>query len=204
MQVATKQSYTPAEYLELEEKAECKSEYINGQIFPMAGGSTNHNTIALNLSSELNFAFKQQDYKVFMGDVRLWIPDKQIYTYPDVMVIAGETQYFSNRTDTIVNPLIIAEILSKSTKSYDRQAKFADYRAISSFQEYILIDQTRIHVEQYSKTGEKQWILQEYDEQDEAIALKSVSLQILLLDLYKKVNFEAINLEAKADSQQLD
>ena len=90
MQVATKQSYTPAEYLELEEKAEYKSEYINGQIFPMTGGSTNHNKIALNLSSELNFAFRQQDYEVYIGDVRLWISDKQIYTYPDVMLIAGE------------------------------------------------------------------------------------------------------------------
>ena len=157
MQVITKQTYTPAEYLELEEKAEYKSEYINGQIFPMTGGSTNHNTIALNLSTELNFAFKQQDCKVFMGDVRLWIPDKNIYTYPDVMVTEGETQYFSNRTDTITNALIIAEVLSKSTQGYDRQAKFEDYRTIPSFQEYLLIDQTRIYVEQYAKTGEKRW-----------------------------------------------
>lgn len=190
MQVATKQSYTPAEYLELEEKAEYKSEYVNVQIFPMTGGSTNHNKIALNLSSELNFAFKQQDYEVFIGDVRLWIPDKQIYTYPDVMVIAGGTQYFSNRTDTITNPLIIVEVLSKATQGYDRQAKFADYRTIPSFQEYLLIDQTRIYVEQYAKTGEKRWELREYNAEDEAISLSSVGLQIFLKDLYNKVNFE--------------
>ncbi len=190
MQVATKQFYTPAEYLELEEKAEYKSEYINGQIFPMAGGSINHNTIALNLSSELNLAFKHQDYKVFMGDVRLWIPDKQIYTYPDVMVTEGETQYFSNRTDTITNALIIAEVLSKSTQGYDRQAKFEDYRTIPSFQEYLLIDQTRIYVEQYAKTGEKRWELRVYNDEDETISLSSVALEISLKDLYNKVNFE--------------
>ncbi len=190
MQVATNRSYTPAEYLELEEKAEYKSEYINGQIFPMAGGSINHNTIALNLSSELNLAFKHQDYKVFMGDVRLWIPDKQIYTYPDVMVTEGETQYFSNRTDTITNALIIAEVLSKSTQGYDRQAKFEDYRTIPSFQEYLLIDQTRIYVEQYAKTGEKRWELRVYNAEDETISLSSVALEISLKDLYNKVNFE--------------
>ncbi|MBW4664935.1 MAG: Uma2 family endonuclease [Chroococcus sp. CMT-3BRIN-NPC107] len=192
MQVVTKQSYTPAEYLELEEKAEYKSEYINGQIFPMAGGSTNHNTIALNLSSELNFAFKQQDYKVFIGDVRLWIPDKQIYTYPDVMVIEGNPTYYNNRTDTITNPLIIAEVLSKSTQGYDRQAKFADYRTIPSFQEYLLIDQTRIYAEHFAKTGEKRWELQVYNAEDEVISLSSVSWQISLKDLYNKVNFKLV------------
>ena len=190
MQVATKQSYTPAEYLELEEKAEYKSEYNNGQIFPMTGGSTNHNKIALNLSSALNFAFSEQDYEVYMGDVRLWIPDKKIYTYPDAMVTEGETQYFSNRTDTITNALIIAEVLSKSTQGYDRQAKFADYRTIPGFQEYLLIDQTRIYVEQYAKTGEKRWELRVYNAEDEEISLSSIPLQISLKKLYNKVNFE--------------
>jgi len=190
MQVATEQSYTPTEYLELEEKAEYKSEYVNGQIFPMTGGSTNHNKISLNLSFALNIAFRAQDYEIYMGDVRLWIPDKQIYTYPDVMLIAGGTQYFSNRTDTITNPLIIAEVLSKSTQGYDRQAKFADYRTIPGFQEYLLINQTRIYVEQYAKTGTKRWELREYNAEDESISLNSVALQISLKDLYNKVNFE--------------
>lgn len=189
MQVAT-QTYTPAEYLELEEKAEYKSEYINGQIFPMTGGSTNHNKIALNLSFALNFAFRAQDYEIYIGDVRLWIPDKQIYTYPDVMLIEGKAAYYNNRTDTITNPLMIAEVLSKSTQGYDRQAKFEDYRTIPSFQEYLLIDQTRIYVEQYAKTGEKRWELRVYNDEDETISLSSVALEISLKDLYNKVNFE--------------
>ena len=195
MQVTEQQYYTPEEYLKLEEAAEYKSEYIDGQIIPMAGGSTNHNRISLNLSAALNFAFRQQDYEVFMGDVRLWIPKKRIYTYPDVMIVAGEPEYFNNRTDTILNPQVIVEVLSKSTKGYDREDKFEAYRTINTFQEYLLIDQTRIHVEQFSKTGKKRWSLYEYDEEDEAISLTSVPFQISLLDLYNKVKFDVVESE---------
>jgi Uma2 family endonuclease len=85
MQAIEQRYYTPEEYLELETVAEYKSEYIDGQIIPIAGGSTKHNQISLNLSSELNFAFKRQAYSVYMSDVRLWIPERRIYTYPDVM-----------------------------------------------------------------------------------------------------------------------
>jgi Uma2 family endonuclease len=193
MQTYQKQRYySPEEYLELEDAADYKSEYIDGQIIPMAGGTTNHNRIALNFSSALNFAFRQQDYEVFMTDVRLWIPNKQIYTYPDVMVVAGEPEYFNNRTDTITNPQVIIEVLSKSTKGYDRERKFEAYRTISTFQEYLLIDQTRIHIEQYSKTAKKRWSLYEYDEEDEAIALSSVPFNISFSDVYNKVKFDQV------------
>jgi len=202
MQVATKQTYTPTEYLELEEKAHHKSEYINGQIFPMAGGSINHNRISGNFYAVLNFALRQQNYEVFIGDVRLWIPDRQIYTYPDVMIIAGEPQYYNSRTDTITNPLMIVEVLSKSTQGYDRQAKFEDYRTIPNFQEYLLIDQNRIYIEQYAKTGEKRWELRVHNTEDEAISLTSVPALISLMDIYNKVNFASSKPEPQIDAQQ--
>ncbi|NHC34617.1 Uma2 family endonuclease [Scytonema millei] len=195
MQITEQRYYTPEEYLELEEAAEYKSEYINGEIIPMAGGTTNHNRLALNLSTGLNFAFRQQDYEVFMGDVRLWIPDKHIYTYPDVMVIAGKPEYYNNRTDTVTNPIVIAGILSKSTQNRDRQTKFEDYKTIPSFQEYILIDQTKINVMQYVKTGRKRWEIREHDIEDEVIALHSILFQLSLEDLYNKVDFEAKQVE---------
>ncbi len=198
MQITKQRYYTPEEYLELEEAAEYKSEYIDGQIIPMAGGTINHNQIALNLSTELNFAFKKQNYRVFMGDVRLWIPQKLTYTYPDVMILAGEPEFFNNRKDVILNPQIIVEVLSKSTKGYDREDKFQAYRTISTFQEYLLIDQTRIHVDQFSKTGKKQWALREYDEEDEAIALVTVPFEISLQDLYNKVKFEPVESEGES------
>lgn len=195
MQITKQRYYTPEEYLEREEAAEYKSEYIDGQIIPMAGGSINHNQIALNFSTELNFAFKRQSYRVYMGDVRLWLPQQRIYTYPDVMVVAGEPEYFNNRTDTITNPQLIAEVLSPSTKSYDRQSKFEAYRTIPTFQEYLLIDQTQMRIEQFSKTGKKRWQFYEYDEEDEAITLATVPFQISLSDLYNKVKFELVETE---------
>jgi Uma2 family endonuclease len=195
MQVIEQRHYTPEEYLELETIADYKSEYIDGQIIPMAGGSTKHNQISLNLSSELNFAFKRQAFCVYMSDVRLWIPERRIYTYPDVMVIEGEPEYFQNRTDTVLNPIVIVEVLSKGTKNYDRESKFDAYRTISNFQEYLLIDQTRIHVEQFSKTGKKQWSFCEYDESDETIAFAKVPFQISLADLYHKVQLNAEVIE---------
>ena len=192
MQLIAKQYYTPEEYLELEATADYKSEYIDGQIIAMAGASINHNRISLNLSSGLNFAFRNQNYEVFMGDMRLWIPQKLIYTYPDVIIIADEPEFFNNRTDTITNPQVIIEVLSNSTKGYDREDKFAAYRTIPTFQEYLLIDQNRIHGEQFSKTGKKRWNLREYDEEDENISLETVSFEISLQDLYNKVKFPQI------------
>ncbi|MEH2001667.1 MAG: Uma2 family endonuclease [Nostoc sp.] len=198
MQITKQRYYTPEEYLELEEAADYKSEYIDGQIIPMAGGTINHNRIAGNFYAVLNFAFRQEEYEVFNSDMRLWIHQKRIYTYPDVTVIAGEAEFFNNRTDIITNPQVIVEVLSKSTKNYDREDKFQAYRTISTFQEYLLIDQTRIHVDQFSKTGKKQWALREYDEEDEAIALVTVPFEISLQDLYNKVKFEPVEVEGES------
>ncbi len=204
MQITQQRYYTPEEYLELEEAADYKSEYIDGQIIPMPGGTTNHNQIAVNFGLELGVAFKRQNYRVFISDLRLWIPEKRIYTYPDVMVIAGKPEYFNNRQDIVLNPLVIIEVLSKSTKGYDRQDKFELYRTIPSFQEYLLIDQTQIRVEQFCKTDKKRWTLYEYDQEDEAIALTSVPFHIYLIDLYNKVEFEIAETEGDyADDQEL-
>jgi Uma2 family endonuclease len=192
MQVTEQRYYSPEEYLALEEAADYKSEYIDGEIIPMAGGSINHNQIAGNFYAELNFAFKKLDYRVFMSDVRLWIPTRRIYTYPNVMVVVGEPEYFSDRTDTITNPKLIIEVLSNSTKGYDRSGKFQTYRTLPTFAEYLLIDQTKIYVEQYYKTGNKQWSFREYDAEDETISFTSVPFQISLADAYNKVKLEQV------------
>ena len=191
MMIAAEQRYySPEEYLELEVNSEEHHEYIDGQIIPMTGGTPNHNQIALNLSGTLNFALKRQPYRVFMTDQRLWIPKKRIHTYPDVMVVQGQLEFQAGRRDTIANPLMIAEVLSKSTKSYDRDEKFAAYRTIPSFREYLLIDQYTLHVEQYSKTDSNRWIFTEYEEEDGTISLASIPCEIVLADIYDKVDFE--------------
>lgn len=189
--------YTPEEYLELEVDSEERHEYINGEIIPMTGGLPNHNQIALNLSGALNFALKGKPYRVFVVDQRLWIPKKQIHTYPDIIVVSGKLELAPGRKDTITNPLMIVEVLSKSTKSYDRDEKFAAYRTIPGFQEYILIDQYALHIEQYYKSdteGEQshrnKWIFSEYENEDDSLSLSSIPFQISLLDIYDKVEFD--------------
>ncbi len=190
MQVQEQRYYSPEEYLELEIASEYRHEYIDGQIVPMTGATPNHNQIAVNLGAALNFGLKRQPYRVFIADQRVWIPKKRIHTYPDVMVIAGQLELVEGRRDTITNPLMIAEVLSKSTKDYDRGEKFAAYRTIPSFREYILIDQYNVHVEQYSKTDENKWIFSEYEDENYLLSLASFQFQILLSDIYDKVDFD--------------
>lgn len=185
--------FTPEEYLALEEAAEYKSEYRDGVIIPMTGGTTNHNRISLNMSIALRLALKGLDYDVFMGDVRLWMTKKRIYTYPDVMVIPGKPEYYNNRQDTVMNPQVIIEVLSKSTKAYDRTDKFKLYQTIPTFQEYILIDQSQVYIEQYCKLANKRWSYSQYDDEDTALVFSSFQVEVALADVYEKVDFEAEN-----------
>lgn len=191
LQTGEKKNYTPAEYLELEIGSQERHEYIDGDIVLMVGGMPNHNRIILNIAAALNFALKRQPYDVFVTDQRLWIPRKRIYTYPDVMVIQGALQLQEGRRDTITNPVMIVEVLSDSTAAYDRGDKFAAYRTLPTFQEYLLIDQYNLHVEQYYKTEPRQWIFSEYDGEAAVLHLNSVPFEISFADLYDKVDFEA-------------
>lgn len=189
LQATEQRHYTPEEYLALEETAEYKSEYHDGEILPMTGGTTNHNQIALNLSVALSIAFKRQNYRVYIGDVRLWIPKFKRFTYPDVMVIAGQPEYYNNRKDTITNAQVIIEVLSKSTKGYDRGDKFQYYRTVPSFKEYILLDQSQMFIEQYTKQENKRWSYSVYDQEDTALTFSSFQIEVPLEDIYDKVDF---------------
>lgn len=186
-----KRYYTPEEYLALEEVAEYKSEYHDGEIVPRTGGTTNHNTIALNFCTNFKTALRQQNYRIYIGgDVRLWIPRYRRYTYPDVMVIEGTPVYEAAGTTTVTNPLLIVEVLSKSTTNYDHVDKFRYYRSIPEFREYVLIDQYSFYVEQFAKNTEEKWILTEYENEEAVLALNSIEFQISLGDLYEEVDFE--------------
>ncbi len=185
--------YTPEEYLELEEKAEYKSEYRDGEIIPMTGGTTNHNKIALNFAAYLKFGLKKQNYDVYIGDVRLWIPRYRQHTYPDIMVIQGEPIYTGANTTTVMNPLLIAEVLSRSTSNYDQSDKFMYYRSIPEFKEYILINQYQYHVMQYVKTDDSKWIFTELQSESDILILETIDFQISLRDLYEQVNFTQVN-----------
>jgi Uma2 family endonuclease len=186
-----KRFYTPEEYLELEEQAEFKSEYRDGEIVLMTGGTTNHNQIALNLAASLKFTLKGKNYRVFIGDVRLWIPKYRQHTYPDVMVIQGQPVYTGTSTTTVTNPLLITEVLSKSTQNYDQGNKFLYYRSIPEFKEYVLIDQYQYHVMHYVKTGDGKWVFDEIEGESATLSLETVDFEITLSDLYEQVDFAA-------------
>uniref|UniRef100_B8HN82 Putative restriction endonuclease domain-containing protein n=1 Tax=Cyanothece sp. (strain PCC 7425 / ATCC 29141) TaxID=395961 RepID=B8HN82_CYAP4 len=183
--------YTPEEYLEREIGSDLRSEYHNGEIIPMTGGTPEHNEIASILNAALRVSLRGQPYSVFVADQRLWIPEHQLYTYPDVMVVPRPIERQAGRTDTITNPVMIAEVLSNSTKNYDRGEKFLAYRSITTFQEYLIIDQYRPYVEQYSKTDAHKWIFTEYNDMESCILLSSISCEIRLADLYEGIEFES-------------
>ena len=188
--VTQQRYYSPEEYLELEEAAEFRSEYHEGEIIPMTGGTPNRNQIGGNFYAAILAAFRGQPYRVFMSDLRLWIPQRKIYTYPDVIVASRPLELLEGSKDTITNPLMIAEVLSKSTESYDRGKKFEHYRTLPTFQEYILIDQYRMHVDQFSKTEDGRWLFSEYDGEAAVLSLTSVQFQIALTDIYQEIEFE--------------
>ena len=191
MVVQTEKRYcTPEEYLQLEEAAEFKSEYRDGEIVPMTGGTTNHNEIALNFCLSLKLALRRPNYRVYMSDVRLWMPQYRLYTYPDVMVISGEPAYEGSGTTTVTNPVLVVEVLSNSTKDYDRGDKFQYYRSIPSLREYITIDQYKCYIEQFAKNSENKWVLTEYTTADEVMTLSAIEFQIQLSELYQGVDFE--------------
>ncbi|MFM9266519.1 Uma2 family endonuclease [Tychonema sp. BBK16] len=187
-QVETK-TYTAEEYLEAEVNSQDRHEFINGEIVLMAGGTPNHNEITSILNAILRVSLKGKPYSIFASDQRLWVPQLNNYTYPDVMVVAKPIQLQSGRTDTITNPVLIAEVLSKGTRAYDRDDKFAAYRSIPSFQEYLLIDQYRLRVEQYSKTDANKWIFSEYGVIGDRLMLTSVQVEISVADLYENIEF---------------
>ncbi len=189
MQKPAKQCFTREEYLALEETAEYKSEYYRGEIFAMAGASLDHNRIAGNLYTFLNEQLGKKNCEAFISDMRLQVESKDLFTYPDVMIICGKPQFYDNRNDTITNPIVIFEVLSESTKNYDRGEKFEFYRAIPTLKEYVLVDQHKIHVEQFAINEAGKWVLTEYNDINDELELAAVDLTIPLPTIYSRVEF---------------
>ncbi len=183
---------TPEAYLEQETLAQERHEYYNGVIIPMPGASINHNRIVRNIIIALGVVFKGTAYEIFSNDLRVWIPASNAYTYPDVLVIAGEPQRHNERNDTITNPVLVIEVLSDSTRRYDRDEKFIGYRSLPSLHDYILIDQAQCLVEQVTRVEETQWLLTEYHNMAQAVPLSFAADEPITLPLqhiYEQVQF---------------
>jgi Uma2 family endonuclease len=159
-------------YFRAEEKAVNKHEYHDGIIVTMAGGTFNHDNLATQTTTVLNnFVFDNNyDYLVNGSDTKIRIEAHNKVVYPDALVVCEQPLYYDNRKDTILNPLIIVEVLSDSTKSYDQTTKFDMYRTIPSFKEYVLIYQDKKQASVYTKQSDGTWLLRDY-EGDDAIAI---------------------------------
>lgn len=192
-QVEAKKTYTASEYLELEVNSETRNEYRNGEIIVMAGGTPNHNDIAGNLYILLKSSLRRKAYRTFYADQRLWMPEVGFYTYPDVMVIPEPLEFQAGRKDTLLNPCLIAEVLSKSTQNHDRGDKFVAYRSIPSFQEYLIIDQSQIYVEHHVKIADHRWQFSEYHDPAVQLTLSSVAVEIPIADLYEGIAIEGVS-----------
>ncbi|MDY6937577.1 MAG: Uma2 family endonuclease [Cyanobacteriota bacterium] len=190
----TKTHLSLEEYQAIEETAEERHEYCNGEIINMPGGSESHSAIACNLIIYLGFLLRDTDFRLYNGDLRVWIREFQCGTYPDLMVVDGEPEFNGDRTDEILNPLLIVEVLSPSTEGYDRGDKFKKYRSIPSFEEYLLVSQTEPYVEQYyhfDREGNDRASWQVYEGLDKSIVLHSLKVEVPMSEIYRRISFKS-------------
>jgi len=180
---------SPQEYFAMEEAAEYKSEYYQGEIFAMSGASFNHNVIAGNTFTALHNSLSDSDCIVFTSDMKIQVDRESHYTYPDISIACGEIEFAENRKDVIANPLVIIEILSDSTKDYDRGSKFTAYRNIASLKDYILIDQYSYHIEYFHKDESGKWSLDEFKNMGDTFKISSINVELSLKKIYNRVKW---------------
>jgi Uma2 family endonuclease len=180
--------FTAGEYLSMERASSEKHEFALGEIFAMTGASARHVEIVGNIAGELRNQLRQRPCRVYSTDLRLCVDAEHRYTYPDVVAICSQPQFLDDTMDTLLNPELIVEVLSESTRNYDRGDKFQQYRGISSFREYLLVDQERVHVECYSKQSDGTWSLWETDAIDRVVQLDSVNVALAVAEIYFKID----------------
>ena len=184
--LAAQTIFTAEEYLTLERKATLKSEYLNGEIRAIPRVNFAHNLITVDIGTELNIQSRGQDWEVCISNMRVKTGPKGAYFYPDVIVFCGEPQCEDNVFDTLLNPILIIEVLSPSTEAYDKGEKFRHYQELASLQEYILVSQDRIRVEQ-DRLTKTQWVQTEFRAPEDVLPLASIGCELSLQDIYRCV-----------------
>lgn len=181
---------TPQEYLIRERQASTKSEFYQGEIFAMDGGSANHSLIGGNLVREAGNALKDKPCTVFNSDLRVQVQATGLYTSPDATIVCGEQLFDDDHRDTLLNPTVIVEVLSDSTEKYDRGKKSNHYRQIKSLKELIPIAQDRPQVERFTRQANGDWLFHEQTELSAEFELKSLCISVAMSELYRGVKFE--------------
>lgn len=179
-------TYTPAEYLRLERAAETRNGYLNGQMLVMASGSRAHNLIKGNLAFQLHRQLRDGQCETFISTMRVRVSRTGLYTYPDIAVACGDIQFEDDQVDTLLNPVVVIEVLSPKTDAYDRGEKFAHYRRRDSLQEYVLVSQDKVRVERYARQGD-QWVLAELSALEDVLHVDAIWCSVRLSDIYERV-----------------
>lgn len=183
------QFITPEEYLRREETALEKSEYFNGEIFMMAGGTPNHNEICSNIATEVRVRLRGTSCRQFGSESKLLVNANGLYTYPDGMIVCNKVQTTKDSTQIILNPTVIFEVMSPTSENYDRGEKFRLYRPLKSFKEYILVHQDRAYIEQHIREKDGSWRMYFVEGIDEMLNLRTVDLSISLRQIYEFVDW---------------
>ncbi len=197
---ARKDEYvSPENYLAFEREAPEKHEFVNGEIMAMAGASEMHNVIASNLFLEIGIKLKNTKCRAFASDMRVKSANakKSYYYYPDIVVTCGERKFEDGKKDVLLNPTVIIEVLSKSTKLKDRNEKLESYLALVSLTDYVLVEQDAMRIEHFSRIDEKDWKLRLLSENSHQLAFDSINCTVSLADIYNEVQFETAHRKRK-------
>ncbi len=187
MSTLTAQTYlTPGEYLTWERKQPFKNEYHNGYIIAMSGASRAHNRITVDITIQLGNQLMNSECEVFASEMRVRTSSEVSYFYPDVIVVCGEPRFEDDTFDTLLNPIIVIEVLSPSTAAFDRGEKFEYYKQLASLQEYILISQDRVRVESYRRQGTR-WLHNTFDHLEASLSLTSIECEVPLRAIYRRI-----------------
>jgi len=186
-----KRKYTIEEYLEMEMEALVKHEYFRGELFAMSGAKLQHNKIAGNLYAILHTRLKRKERRPYHSDQRIHIEANTLFTYPDISIVCGEEITLNNDDMNVLNPSVIIEILSPSTRNYDRGEKFKLYRDIPTLKEYILIDSETVHIETFRLNSIHRWELEEYNSPGEQLYIKTINEHFSISEIYDGVKMDA-------------
>jgi Uma2 family endonuclease len=181
-----RENWTVDEYLAYDASQARRYGYRYGEIVAMAGASDEHNTITGNTFASLHSQLRQRPCRVYANDMRVRVSDDE-YVYPDIAVVCGKPDIRDLKGDTLFNPTLIVEVLSKSTRKYDLEGKFESYRTIDSLQEYVLIHQDKVRVHRYTRQSDNTWLITDFGKRDDRIELVSIGCALLLDDVYEKV-----------------
>lgn len=187
MEAHRRRYLTPEEYLTIERQSAIRSEYLHGEMFAMSGSSREHNLIVTNLSREISTQLRGRPCETYTNDQRVHIPSTSVYTYPDLVVACGEPRFQDQQFDTLLNPVVIIEVLSPNTEAYDRGEKFEGYRTIDSLKEYVLVAQDKPRVEHYLRQDGNRWLLTAVSGLDARVSLPSIQCELALAEIYERI-----------------